>query len=635
LLTKSERRQLLAEWNQTTVEFPRDLLIHELFAAQAERTPRATAVVFEQQSRNYAELNHRSDQIARQLRQSGVGSGARVGICMERSLDMVAGLLGVLKTGAAYVPLDPSFPQDRLRFMAEDAQISALLTQQSLRDELQFEIPNLKLLCVEDLPESGISNEVEVAPHSTQSSTCNLSPSNSPAYVIYTSGSTGKPKGVVVPHRAVVNFLVSMAGEPGLAADDVLVAVTTLSFDIAVLELLLPLVVGARAVIASHEQTLDGRALAALLEKQCATVMQATPVTWRLLLETGWTPRRPFKALVGGEALPKDLAGQLIDRGVELWNMFGPTETTVWSTCARLTDISDGITIGKPIANTTVRILDGRKNPCPIGVPGELFIGGDGVSLGYWNRPQLTAERFISDPFSAVPGARLYRTGDRARWRHDGTIEHLGRLDSQIKLRGFRIEPGEIEAVIAQDPAICETVVVVREDNPGDKRLVAYLVADNPAADLADQLRARVRAALPEYMVPSHFVLLKSLPRTPNSKLDRSALPAPVAGNGSSRNGAMLPRTPTEEMVMDAFRAVLDGKDFGTSDSFFDLGGHSLMAARLILKLRAVSGFDLPMRLLFERPTPARLAEAIDSLAWLKRSKAPSLAAVGREEIEL
>ena len=372
---------------------------------------------------------------------------------------------------------------------------------------------------------------------------------------------------------------------------------------------------------------MSGPALRALLERHRATVMQATPTTWRLLLEAGWTGGTPFKALVGGEALPQDLADQLLARGVELWNMYGPTETTVWSTCARITDTRKGITIGKPIANTTVRILDSRRHLCPVGVPGELCIGGEGVALGYWNRPDLTAERFIPDPFAVASegagAARLYRTGDRARWRSDGTLEHLGRLDDQIKLRGFRIEAGEIEAGIAQHPAVREVAVIAREDAPGDKRLVAYLVVEDPPADLAEQLRALVRAASPEYMVPARFVTLEALPRTPNGKLDRKALPA------------VAPRTPSEEMVLGMFRDVLDRSDFGVFDNFFDLGGHSLMAARLMAKLRTASGLDLPLRHLFERPTVAALAEAIDALTWAATSQRAAARAANRVEIEL
>ena len=341
------------------------------------------------------------------------------------------------------MPLDPAFPEDRLRFMGEDAQVSMLVSSMALAGS--FGLPRESQLLLD-------ADAAALATHSHR----RLAPDDAldarpedPAYVIYTSGSTGKPKGVIVPHRAVVNFLTSMARKPGMTADDVLVAVTTLSFDIAVLELQLPLTLGARVVIAGRDDAINRDALRALLEHHRATVMQATPSTWRLLLEAGWKAEQNFKALVGGEALPKDLADQLIASGVELWNMYGPTETTVWSTCARIADTSNGITIGNPIDNTVVWILDPHENLCPIGVPGELCIGGDGVSLGYWNRPELTADRFIPDLFGTTPGGRLYRTGDRARWRSDGMLEHLGRLDDQVKVRGFRIELGEIEAVSA------------------------------------------------------------------------------------------------------------------------------------------------------------------------------------------
>jgi amino acid adenylation domain-containing protein len=435
-----------------------------------------------------------------------------------------------------------------------------------------------------------------------------------PAYVIYTSGSTGKPKGVVVPHRAVVNFLTSMAREPGLAADDVLVAVTTLSFDIAVLELQLPLTLGATVVIASRDEAVDGRALGALLEQHRATVLQATPVTWRLLLETGWQGGKGFKALVGGETLPRDLADQLIARGVELWNMYGPTETTVWSTCARISDTSNGISIGKPIANTTVYILDAQKNLCPVGVPGELCIGGEGVTLGYWNRPELTAERFIPDPFGTAPGAMLYRTGDRARWRNDGTLEHLGRLDFQVKLRGYRIELGEIETAIARHPAIRETVVIVREDAPGDQRLVAYLVAENPPADLPEQLRALLRTVLPEYMVPAYFVSMDALPLTANAKLDRKALPAPER-SASQQAAYVAPRTPTEEILAGIWAELLGLEQrVGIEENFFELGGHSLLAMRMVSRVRQALSVELPLHEFFAAPTIASLGARIEAL---------------------
>jgi amino acid adenylation domain-containing protein len=628
LLTAAERRRVLVEWNDTHTVYPAGKTVPQLFEQQQAKTPDSVALKFGGLQLTYRELDARVSCLAQALRLRGVSRGQRVGLCIERGADMIAVVLGILKAGAAYVPLDPSLPEDRLRFMADDAQLDLLVSTTALAG--CFNLPRERQLLL-DVDAKTIAS----IPDSCLPVDASTAHPGDPAYVIYTSGSTGKPKGVVVPHRAVVNFLTSMAREPGLTSDDVLVAVTTLSFDIAVLELQLPLTLGATVVIATYDETIDGPALGSLLEKHRATVMQATPVTWRLLLKAGWTRRTPFKALVGGETMPNDLADQLIACGVELWNMYGPTETTVWSTCTRISDTSNGITIGRPIANTIVRILDARKNLCPIGVPGELCIGGDGVTLGYWNRPELTADRFIPDPFSTTPGATLYRTGDRARWRNDGMLEHLGRLDFQVKLRGFRIEPGEIEAGIAQHPAVREVAVIAREDVPGDKRLVAYLVAENPPHDLTDQLRALVRAAMPQYMVPAHFVTLKALPRTHNGKLDRKALPAPSAGDGPPRGEAVSPRTPTEEMVVGVFRDVLNRTDFGVYDNFFDLGGNSLLAARIMFQLRAASGRDLPLRVLFERQNVSALAEAIDGLAWIASSRQQSAAPDNRMEIDL
>jgi amino acid adenylation domain-containing protein len=628
ILAAPERNQILDVWNDTAADFPAGSLLHELFEAQVQRTPERTALRVGATALSYGGLDERANRIAQALRSRGVHRGQRVGLCIERGTDMLAAMLGILKAGAAYVPLDPSFPEERLRFMADDAQLTLLVSTTALAG--LFGLPRERQLLLD-----ADAKVIASAPDTRLPADAFTAQPGDPGYLIYTSGSTGKPKGVVVPHRAIVNFLTSMAREPGLTGDDVLVAVTTLSFDIAVLELQLPLTLGASAVIATRDETVDGRALGALLEQHRATVMQAAPVTWRMLLEAGWTGRAPFKALVGGETMPKDLADQLIARGVEVWNMYGPTETTVWSTCTRISDTSDGITIGKPIANTIVRILDAQKNLCPIGVPGELCIGGDGVASGYWNRPELTADRFIQDPFGTGLGATLYRTGDRARWRNDGTLEHLGRLDFQVKLRGFRIEPGEIEAGIARHPSVREAVVMVREDTPGDKRLVAYLVAENPPADLADQLRALIRTAMPEYMVPAHFVSLEALPRTHNGKIDRKALPAPGVEGAVSRVAAVAPRTATEEMVMGVFSDVLKRADFGVFENFFDLGGHSLMAARIMARLRAASSRDLPLRVLFERQTVSGLAEAIDALAWLASSKQAPAVAGNRMEIEL
>ncbi len=627
LLAAAEKNRLLHEWNDTAAGYPAEARLHDLFEAQAERTPERCAAIVGATALTYARLEARANRIAQVLRSRGVGRGQRIGLCVERDGDMLAALFGIVKSGAAYVPLDPSFPAARLRFMADDAQLALLVSTSALADLIGLPRERQLLLDAD-------AASIETAPGTRLMMDARSAQPTDPAYVIYTSGSTGKPKGVIVPHRAVVNFLSSMACKPGLAANDVLLAVTTLSFDIALLELVLPLTRGARIAIATRDEAVSGVALRELLEQHGVTLMQATPTTWRLLLEAGWIGRRPFKALIGGEALPRDLADQLIARGVEVWNMYGPTETTVWSTCVRLSDTESGITIGTPIANTIVRIVGPRNTLCPIGVPGELCIGGDGVAVGYWNRPRLTAERFIPDPFGASTSARFYRTGDRARWRADGTLEHLGRYDNQIKLRGFRIEAGEIESVIARHPAVREVAVAVFEPTAGDQRLVAYLRAENAPRDLADQLRALVRAALPDYMIPAHFVTLEALPRTPNGKLDRKVLPPPDAAVVAPCRAAVAPRTPSEEMVMAVFGDVLGRTDFGVLDNFFELGGHSLMAARLMLRLRTASGWDLPLRVLFERQTVAGLAEALDALAWLATAREAPAVTGDRVEFE-
>jgi amino acid adenylation domain-containing protein len=616
LLTSADQRRLLVEWNDTKAALPPVALVHTLFEAQEERAPKRTALRAGDTTLSYAALEARANRLAQAMRARGVGRGQRVGLCVERGADMLAAVLGVLKTGAAYVPLDPTFPEERLRFMAQDAELALLVSSSPLAG--LFGLPRERQLLL-DADAAAIEAHSDLRP--SADATRDAGPED-PAYIIYTSGSTGKPKGVVVPHRAVVNFLGSMAHAPGLAADDVLVAVTTLSFDIAVLELQLPLTLGATIVIASRDEAMDGLALKALLEGTRATVMQATPITWRLLLEAGWRGAKNFKALVGGEALPKDLADQLIGRGVELWNLYGPTETTVWSTCARITDTTDGISIGKPIANTTVYVLDGRNNLCPIGVPGELCIGGAGVTLGYWRRPELTAERFIADPFGTVPDGKLYRTGDLARWRDDGTIEHLGRLDFQVKIRGFRIELGEIEAQITSHPAVREAIVVAREDVPGDPRLVAYLVPRAADIDLVE-LKDRLVQALPAYMVPSAFVVLQAMPQTPNAKVDRKALPAP------ERTGAettyIAPRSRTEEAVAASWRKALQVERVGARDNFFELGGRSLMFVRMISEINSTFKMRLGMAELIGNATLEQFAALID--ARQARSDRPAVPA--------
>jgi amino acid adenylation domain-containing protein len=604
LLTEQERHRLLVEWNATHAEYPRDTCIHQLFEAQVERTPEAVAVVFEDRQLTYRDLNRRANQLAYHLQKLGVGPEVLVGICVERSLDMIVGLLGILKAGGAYVPLDPAFPSERIAFMLEDAQVPVLVTQQHLLTQLPAH--GTKVVCL-DADAAVLAQQSEANPVSGVTS-------DDLAYVIYTSGSTGRPKGVQIPHRAVVNFMLSMREQPGLTAQDTWLAITTLSFDIAALELFLPLLVGARVIVASQETGADGGALAETLTRASVTVMQATPITWHLLLAAGWQGKPDLKILCGGEALPLDLARQLLPRAVSLWNMYGPTETTIWSTVCKIEPGDDVVSIGRPIANTQIYLLDPQLQPVPVGVPGELYIGGDGLALGYLNRPELTAERFIPHPFSGEPGARLYKTGDLARYRPDGTIEHLGRLDFQVKLRGYRIELGEIEAVLSEHPAVRQVVVVAREDVPGDKRLVAYVVLREQQTATVGELQSHVTKQLPAYMVPSAFVLLEAFPLTPNGKVDRRALPAPQHTRPGLQRTFVAPETPIEKVVASIWSQILGIEQIGIHDGFIALGGDSLKALQVIARLRKALQVQLPLARFYEARTIAELAKIIEQV---------------------
>jgi amino acid adenylation domain-containing protein len=467
LLTEAERRQILVGWNQTQAAYPHQATVHGLIAAQAARSPEAVAAEFDGQQLTYAELDERANRLAAYLHRLGVGPGALVGVCVERSLDMLVNLLGVLKAGAAYVPIDPDFPRSRIELMLQDAAATVVLTHTSVL--LHLPSCRAKVVCV-DRDGDAIGRERPVAPD------VEITPSHL-AYVIYTSGSTGRPKGVEIPHGAVVNFLVSMQREPGLTADDVVLALTTLSFDIAGLELFLPLSVGARVVVVDRATAGDPHRLMKTLSGRKVTIMQSTPATWRMLLDAGWSGSPGLKALCGGEAVTQELADRLLERCREVWNMYGPTETTIWSTTRQLR-AGEPVTIGRPIANTQAYIVDENLKPTPVGLAGELLIGGAGVGRGYRNQPELTAEKFIRDPFSADSGARVYRTGDLARWLPTGEIEFLGRSDFQVKIRGFRIELGEVESALNAHPQVRQAVVAAREDRPGDKQLVAYVVSD-------------------------------------------------------------------------------------------------------------------------------------------------------------
>ena len=611
LLSERERAVMLGEWNETLVEYPQDTCLHELFEQQAERTPEAVAVIFEQERVTYAELNHRSNQLARYLSRSGVGPETFVGVLMERTVEMVVALLGVLKAGAAYVPLDPSYPQERLKFMLADTGASVLLTEERVATAA---LPDYQgqVMLVDALRERIASESDE--PVKSGVGTRNL------AYVIYTSGSTGQPKGVQIEHRGVVNFLYSMLAEPGMNPTDVIVAITSLSFDILVLELFLPLMVGAKTVLVSREIAADGAALASVMSKHGATMLQATPTTWQLLLTTGWQPDASVKMLCGGEALPVGLAERLLKGGGALWNVYGPTETTVWGMIKRVKTAAAPISIGRPVANAQLYILDKHGEPVPFGVQGELHIGGAGMGRGYLNRPELTAERFIPHPFGKDAGQRLYKTGDLARYVADGEVEFLGRLDHQVKIRGFRIELGEIEAVLRQHADVREAVVLVSENAAGEKRLIAYvvLIEQQPTAiadDSTTQLRNHLKSKLPEHMLPSAFVVLEEFPLTPSGKLDRRALPEPLETRPALGETYLTPRTPVEETLTGIWEGILKANGIGVNDNFFELGGHSLLGTQVTSRVRDAFGIELPLRIIFEKPTIAGMAEAVEA-AW-------------------
>ncbi len=590
-------------------------LLAPAFGAHAQ----ATAVVCGDRLVSYGALAQRSEALARALYRRGIGPGHRVGLCLQRSIDLVAAVLGVLRSGAAYVPLDPTYPAQRLIDMAGDAALTLLLVD----DEAPAWAASMPWTGLQTLWSEAPGAHEEVSPQALQ-----------PAYVIYTSGSTGRPKGVVVTHRGVVNFLTSMRTTPGLDATDRWLAVTTLSFDIAVLELLLPLSCGACVVLATREEAASGAALRRLIDSHRITALQATPSRWQLLIDAGWPGTPGLKALVGGEPLPHELAAQLLLRTAAVWNMYGPTETTVWSTCARLMSARrEDIAIGRPIHNTEVWVLDDQGHPSPLGVAGELYIGGEGVAQGYWQRPELTAERFVECqiPAGNVP-VRLYRTGDRVRWRADGQLEHLGRLDDQIKLRGHRIEPSEIEDVLAGHERVMRAVVMRREDRPGDARLVAYMLSDVPAAerdDLRDALRARLRERLPEYMQPQHLVFIDHLPVLPNGKLDRHNLPAP--SEPSAADTPVAPRNAAEQALWTLWAEVLGHRHFGVHEDFFDLGGHSLLAARLVHRISADLGLPCSLAQLFAHPTVALLSQALDTQQRLEAASVVPLQPLGHE----
>lgn len=620
LLTQPEHMRILSEWNNTAAEYPNERYIHQLFEEQVARTPDAPALVFNDRELSYASLNRLADDLAVRLRAAGAGPDTLVAFCAERSLDMVVGLMGILKSGSAYVPLDPGFPAERLAFMLEDSAAPVLVTQRHLQSLFQ---DKATIICLDDdaVNDDPVDNVVMQKPASVPAGPDNL------AYVLYTSGSTGRPKGVMISHRNVVNFFTGMdrvvGGDPG-----VWLAVTSISFDISVLELFWTLTRGFKVVILADQAGMRSlkkfggsswapaevtRSLDEQLTRHQVTHLQCTPSFARLLVRMPDTlaALRPLRRmLVGGEGLPADLA-EVLSRAIngDLINMYGPTETTVWSTAHQVVELrASTVEIGRPIANTEIYILDRNREAMPAGVPGELYIGGEGLARGYWRRPELTADRFVEHPFSG--GARLYRTGDLARYRADGVIEFLGRADHQVKIRGHRIELGEIEAVLAQHPGVAEGVVVVRTDNPEDPRLAAYIVPAPAGAPDAMVLRDFLRDKLPGHMVPELFVFLDRLPLTPNGKIDRNALPPPNR-MVAAQAGGVVPMAGLEQTIAGIWKEILGLDHLGPDDNFFDSGGRSLHVVQVKGRLEESLGVELPVIKLFQYPTVRSLADFI------------------------
>ena len=596
LLSDADRTELIALGSGAARALDSDSVL-DLIKETVVRTPNRTAVSQRGRAIGYGELWARSGAIANGLHAAGVSQGDVVGLCLERTPDLLLAVLGVWRAGAAYLPLDPDFPAERLRFMLEDARVERVISDLSARRSLPPETAGITTIA-----------ELEQAPHSDWMPS-QPRPADA-AYVLYTSGSTGRPKGVEVDHGALQNLIASMAEEPGIAEDDVLLAVTTLSFDISGLELFLPLCAGARVVIADGDDTHDGDALRELIEQEGVTVMQATPSTWRMLIDAGWDGRLR-RVLCGGEPFPSELVAPLLQRADEVWNMFGPTETTIWSTIARLgaEHARGAVPIGRPIANTQVFVVDEGGRLRPRGLAGELWIAGHGLARGYRGRPELTAQRFVELSVEGHAEPLLaYRTGDLARWRNDGLLEHLGRMDDQVKVNGHRIELGEIEAALVEHAEVARAVAAVKQAADGDRRLVAYVVWQSERSMIASELRRHLSTRLPDSMVPGIIVQVDDVPLTPNGKVDRNALPNPFALRVETQHVA--PRTDAERTVARIWETLLGREQIGVHDNFFELGGHSLLSIRAVALIEEAVGARIDPRSMFFQTLEQVAAEA-------------------------
>lgn len=628
LLTPDEKAKVLVQWNATRTPYP-DTTIHRLIEQQVERSPGGPAVTFEDRTMTYRELNLHANQLASYLRGLGVGPDTLVAVSMERSLEMVVALLGILKAGGAYVPIDAGYPAERQLYMIRDAAAPVILTQGKFAAGLSSAANHVLALDTNWQEIAGMPDQN--LPESAQSGHL--------AYVIYTSGSTGKPKGAMNTHRGVCNRLLWMQDQYHLTASDTVLQKTPFSFDVSVWEFFWPLMTGARLVVARPEGHRDAAYLVRLIRQESVTTLHFVPSMLRAFLETGGLGECTSvkRVITSGETLSYELQERFFAVfDAELYNLYGPTETAVdvtyWA-CER-SGARRAPPIGRPIANTQIYILDGNMQPVPVGVPGELYIGGVQVGRGYWRRPDLTGQKFVPDPFTA--GGRLYRSGDLARWLPEGSIEYLGRLDQQVKIRGFRIEPGEIESILSEDCRIQQAAVIVREDVPGDRRLVAYFSSREADGPGAAELRTLLSSRLPEFMVPSAFVRLDALPLTPNGKIDRHALPQPDNTHCAQDCPYEPPRTQIEREISAIWKNVLLVDRVGARDNFFDLGGYSLLAADILRRVRERYEIDLPLRSIFEAPTVNALATRIETLLWAARG---DIAAHGesmeREEIEL
>ena len=608
LIGEDERRTLLVEWNQTQAAFSEHRGLHEYFEEQAAIRPDAVAVVFEGESLSYRQLNARANQLARCLQAQGVGPEVLVGVCLARSLGMAAALLAVLKAGGAYVPLDPDYPRERLDFIVADSRPAVLLTTADLADKMSA--GGARVVHLDTVA-------AEVAHYSEDNLPCQIGPDNA-IYVIYTSGSTGTPKGAVNLHRGLCNNILWEARFLGLDATDRVLFKTPLSFDVSVVEFFRGLVCGGRVVIAKPGGHRDPGYLAELIAREGVTTVEFVPSMLHAMLEEDRFKEccRLKRVCSGAETLTPDLARAFFQQWqIPLYNLYGPTETAIgvagWK-CLPGNPL-DTIPIGRPVSNVHLYILDEHRQPVPVGLPGELYVGGVAVGRGYLNRPELTAERFLPNPFSGVEGDRLYKTGDRCRWLPDGNIEYLGRQDEQIKIRGFRVELGEIEGVLKQHPGVREAVVIAREGGHGDKRLAAY-VAPHPGVEVSRELlRDFLQQRLPPFMVPSFLVLLEALPLMPNGKIDRRALPVPDDGRPELADACVSPRSEMERQLAEIWQEVLELDRVGIHDNFFDLGGHSLLAVRMMVQARAAMAMDLPVVALFAAPTIAELADRIEA----------------------